>query len=85
VSERAKERIEINVEQEDTIDAWWAEHSKSLRARIDEYKLWLSGELRHAHVQIVRLTEERDLAIKELVRTRRAIAQFRETLGERGL
>ena len=79
---RLGDRIEFNLEQENSIDRWWAFHGESLKQTIEQYKLWLSSELRKAQIENARLKEERDFLVRELLKLRKAFARIEEIQGE---
>ena len=75
------EKINFQLKQEDAIDHWWATHGKALRETLDQYKAWCSIELRKTQQQLARVVEERDLLMRELLKLKKAIAQFKQTVG----
>lgn len=81
-SKNLTDRINLQLKQEDAIDQWWNSHGKALRETLDQYKTWVSGELRKTQIQLARVTEERDLLAREILKVRKMIAQIKETLGE---
>jgi len=81
MSGRLGDRIDLNLKHESAIDQWWASHGNALKITLDQYKIWVSGELRKTQVQLARVTEERDILARELLKLRKTIAQIKETLG----
>ena len=80
---RLGDRIEFGIGQENAIDRWWASHGKSLKETIERYKIWLSDELRRTQIQMARVTEERDILIKQVVALRQTLGQIKEALHDR--
>jgi hypothetical protein len=75
------DRINIHLDQETEIERWWDKHKEALRQILEQYKAEVMTSLRKAHVQNIRLTEENDALIKEVLKLKNAIARAREALG----
>lgn len=74
------EKVERSLEHEDAISRWLEKHSTSLREIMDQYRAYVSIELTKAQAQIGRLTHERDVVVKEVLKLRRIVAQIKETI-----
>ena len=74
----AQQRIETALTEEDALDRICAAQNKKIREVIGNYKFWLAIELRKAHQEIFRLTEERDLLIKENLRMGHQIYRIKD-------
>jgi hypothetical protein len=74
------EKINFQLKQEDAVEHWWNTHGKALRETLDQYKVWCSIELRKTQQQLARVTEERDLMVKEVLKSRNMLAQMRDLL-----
>ncbi len=72
------DRVNASIEREGGVDQWWAAHKKALHEMIEGYKTWVSVELRRTQVQLARVTEERDIAIKEVIKLRATLRKIKE-------
>jgi hypothetical protein len=61
----AQQRVALNLKEEDTLDRLLASQNEKIREAIGAYKFWLAVELRKSHEMIFKLTEERDVLIRE--------------------
>jgi hypothetical protein len=74
----AQQRIDTALKEEDTLDRMLAAQNQKIRETIGNYKFWLAIELRKAHQEIFRLTEEKDLLIKENLKMRNQLFRIKD-------
>lgn len=79
--ESAKEKLKASISKVDNVETALSNLSQAVKQSLCDHKTFLDTELRRAHTIIVSLTNERDLAVEQLIKAKRIINQIKQDLG----
>jgi hypothetical protein len=78
--DKTAERLKGSIEKQDSIDKALENLGLAVKQSMENHKTWLDNELRRSHQVIMQLTQERDLAVEQLLKAKKIIIRIKEDI-----
>lgn len=80
MGEIIKRKVELTLKEENVLEKWKEASFPALRNAMIEYKAYCGSEWRKVQEELRRVTEQRDLVAREVLKLRKQISEIKQTL-----
>jgi hypothetical protein len=79
--DKIQERLKASIERQDGIEKALENLELAVKQAVGDHRTWADSEVQRCYRIIASLTSERDLAVEQLLKTKRIINQVKQDLG----